>query len=115
MHQIGTGLAKRFLGQQTLNKVVLNVSDHLGSPNNCGFNLTNFKPKFVRDFFNDIVHDYERSFVGSFASALMDGLQPTEDEYGRKEPSQIELYVTVAKFSNTVGYTLTQNTAEELQ
>ena len=34
--------------------------------------MTNFKPKFVRDHFKDVLHDYERSFIGSFAQSVLE-------------------------------------------
>jgi hypothetical protein len=43
--------------------------------NNFGFNLSNFTPKLIDEFFADVVSDYERSFVGSFAQALFWNLE----------------------------------------
>ena len=57
--------------QRHSNKVVMNVADSNLS-NNCGFNLANFKPRFIRDFFEDVVQDYERSFIGAFSTALIE-------------------------------------------
>ena len=67
VYRIGRGLAHRFMTRQSSNKVVLNVSDQFATNNNCGFNLANFKPKFIKEYFNEVVSDYERSFIGSFA------------------------------------------------
>ena len=43
--------------------------------NNFGFNLSNFTPKLIDDYFQDVVGDYERSFAGSFAQALFWNLE----------------------------------------
>ena len=70
MHKIGYGLANNFLSARNKNKVVFNLPDQFNTNNNCGFNLANFKPNFIRDYFSDVVQDYERSFIGSFFSSL---------------------------------------------
>jgi hypothetical protein len=78
---------------------VLNIADQFHTNNNCGFNLANFKLKFIRDFFAEVVTDYERSFVGAFATSLI-------EQYLQDSP--YELYFTVAKFENNLGFTLIQ-------
>lgn len=70
--KIGRALAQNFMAQEKTNKVVLNVSDQFQTNNNCGFNLANFKLKFIRDFFAEVVTDYERSFIGAFATSLIE-------------------------------------------
>ena len=98
VYRIGRGLAHRFVTRQNSNKVVLNVADTFATNNNCGFNLANFKPKFVKEYFNEVVSDYERSFIGSFAQCVIQNFLPN---------SQFELYFTVAKFEGNMGYSLT--------
>ena len=49
-----------------------------------------------------MVQDYERSFIGAFASSILRNYLGTED-------SQFELYFTIAKFEGNMGYSLTQN------
>jgi len=46
-----------------------------------------------------VVTDYERSFVGAFATSLI-------EQYLQDSP--YELYFTVAKFENNLGFTLIQ-------
>ena len=58
--------------------------------------------KFLKNYFNEVVQDYERSFIGSFASALL-------QQYLPKSGDTYELYFTVAKFEGNMGYSLTQN------
>ena len=67
-------LAQNFLCRQNSNKVVLNVADQFATNNNCGFNLANFKHKFLENYYEDVVVDYERSFIGSFATAVFDSI-----------------------------------------
>ena len=60
-------MAHTFMTKRNTNKIVLNVADQFATNNNCGFNLANFKTKFLKNYFNEVVSDYERSFIGSFA------------------------------------------------
>lgn len=90
VQKIGHVLAFKFLNSKHSNKVVLNCTDQFATNNNCGFNLANFKPRFVRDYFSDVVADYERSFIGSFCTALFSLLSEKPD---------VELYMTIAKFN----------------
>ncbi len=78
---------------------MLNVVDQFSIGNNCGFNLANFQPNFIRDHFEDVVKDYERSFIGAFSSALMEIVRPENEQY--------DIYFTIAKFVNNMGYSLT--------
>ena len=54
-------MANTFVHTENTNKLILNVTN--GTNNNAGFNLANFKPKFIRDYFEDVLADYERSFM----------------------------------------------------
>ena len=60
--------------------------------------MSNFKPNFIREYFEDVVKDYERSFIGACASAIFEKI----------DLEQFDLYFAVAKFQNTLGFTLTQ-------
>lgn len=51
-----------------------------------------------------MVADYERSFIGSFATNLIEKFLPE---------SNFELFFTVVKFENNQGYSLTLNDEEE--
>ena len=103
--KIGQAMAHTFMTRRNSNKVVLNVSDQFATNNNAGFNLANFKPKFLKNYFNEVVQDYERSFIGSFASTLLQTYLPNTSE-------QFELFFTIAKFEGNMGYSLTQNYEE---
>ena len=69
--RIGQAMAFNFATQRHTNKVVVNIADQFASNNNCGFNLANFKPKFMQDYYDEVVIDYERSFIGAFSSQLI--------------------------------------------
>ena len=80
---------------------MVNVQDQFSTTNNCGFNLSNFKPHFIREYFQDVVKDYERSFIGATASALFNKEQ------------QHDLYFAIAKFQGSLGYALSTNDQAE--
>lgn len=69
--KIGKAMAHTFRTKRNSNKVILNVADQFATNNNCGFNLANFKLKFLKNYYNEVVQDYERSFIGSFANAIL--------------------------------------------
>ena len=81
---------------------MINLADQFGLNNNCGFNLTNFRPKVVREQFADVHRDYERSFMGSFCQTLLKLIQPTD----------FYLFFSMTKFKGPVGFPLTKNKPE---
>ena len=103
--RIGQAMAHTFMTKRNTNKIVLNVADQFATNNNCGFNLANFKTKFLKNYFTEVVSDYERSFIGSFAHQLLQNYLPNSND-------QFELFFTIAKFEGNMGYSLTQNTDE---
>ena len=92
-------MAHTFVTKRNTNKVIVNVADQFSTNNNCGFNLANFKPKFMEDFYDEVVMDYERSFIGAFSQQVI-------TKYCNAD-SQYELYFTVSKFEGNMGYSLT--------
>jgi hypothetical protein len=78
--------------------VVLNLVNQSNSNNNCGFNLANFKPYFIDNYFEDVVKDYERSFIGAFSLALIEQFLAT---------SSFDLYLSISKFVGNMGFSLT--------
>jgi hypothetical protein len=69
-------MASTFVQGDQANKIVLNLTN--GTNNNAGFNLANFKPNFIQDFFEDVLADYERSFIGAFAASLCNKHLPSD-------------------------------------
>jgi hypothetical protein len=55
---------------------VLNLADQHSANNNFGFNLANFKSRFIKNYYDEVVQDYERSFIGSFSQALIENYLP---------------------------------------
>lgn len=91
-------MAIQFLNLVESNKVVVNVTDQFLTNNNCGFNLQNFRPNFLKDQLADIINDYARSFIGSFCAAIFDFLR--ED---------CQLLLGVARFNQNLGFSLTDS------
>ena len=82
-------------------KIVLNFADQFNSNNNAGFNLTNFKVQFINQFFQDVINDYEKSVIGTFTKELLDKLNSDENC-----KDQYQLYFTITKFENDIGFSL---------
>ena len=62
--------------------------------------MANFKLRFIRDFFHEVVTDYERSFIGSFCGSLIALINSEEHDYN------LELYMTITKFEENMGFSL---------
>ena len=54
VRQIGFSLATKFLNSRNKNKVIVNLVDQFETENNCGFNLINFKPELIKDYFTEV-------------------------------------------------------------
>ena len=85
-------------------KIILNIADQFNCNNNAGFNLTNFKVKFINQFFQDVINDYEKSIIGTFTKGLLDKI---------KEADTHELYFTITKFDNDIGFSLIHQDFEQ--
>jgi len=82
-------------------KIVINLADQFNCNNNAGFNLANFKVKFINQFFQDVINDYEKSVIGTFTKGLLD-IVNTDD----KLRDNVEVYFTITKFENDIGFSL---------
>ena len=91
-------MASTFVQGNQSNKIVLNLTN--GTNNNAGFNLANFKSNFIRDYFEDVLADYERSFIGAFAAALCNKFLPSDN---------FKIYCSISKFVGNTGYSLVTN------
>ena len=89
-------------------KVMLNLADQYNCNNNAGFNLTNFKVKFINQFFQDVINDYEKSVIGTFTRSLLDKIN---EDPNLKD--KVELYFTITKFENDIGFSLIHQEDEE--
>lgn len=79
----------------------MNIADQFNSNNNAGFNLTNFKVKFINQFFQDVINDYEKSIIGTFTKGLLETIN-ADDSLRDK----VEVYFTITKFDNDYGFSL---------
>ena len=53
-------------------KILFNLADQFNCNNNAGFNLANFKVKFINQFFQDVISDYEKSVIGTFTNDVLE-------------------------------------------
>jgi hypothetical protein len=82
-------------------KIVINFADQFNCNNNAGFNLANFKVKFINQFFQDVINDYEKSVIGTFTKELLDKINGSE-----QLSEELEVYFTITKFDNDIGFSL---------
>jgi hypothetical protein len=80
----------------------MNLADQHNSPNIGGFNLSNFKMRYLNEFITDIITDYEQSFLGSFAKSLIGHM------HSLNYFKSLDLYMSITKFENDSGYSLVQ-------
>ena len=52
-------LNEEFLTKPKTHRVVVNVVDSLNTNNIGGFNISNFKMRYLNEFLGDVVADYE--------------------------------------------------------
>jgi hypothetical protein len=97
-------------------RIVLNFADQFNCNNNAGFNLTNFKVQFINQFFQDVINDYEKSVIGTFTKSLLDRLNDTGEGEEQYEPlkDSLELYFTITKFENDIGFSLIHQEPETI-
>jgi len=90
-----------------LHKTVLNFADQHKTPNIGGFNIFGFRPRFFEQFQDDVVRDYEQTFVGVFVRSLFHLF--TSLGYHRS----LELSFSVTLFQQDSGYSLAQGDEQE--
>ena len=61
----------------------------MNSNNIGGFNLANFKMRYMNEFLKEVTSDYEKSFIGTFISVVLIYL---------KTLPQFELKFSITKF-----------------
>jgi hypothetical protein len=77
-------------------RVVINVVDQMNTNNIGGFNISNFKMRYLNEFIADVISDYEQSLIGSFSKDLLTKL----------DKQKFDLYMSITKFKGEVGYSL---------
>jgi hypothetical protein len=58
--------------------------------------------RYLNEFINDIVNDYEQSIIGVFAKSLITFMQNLN--YFKS----LDLYMSITKFKNDVGFSLVE-------
>ena len=84
-------------------KVVFNLADQFDTKNNCGFNLANFTPRLIRDYFSEVIYDYERSFIGAFSSIIFEMMKQSSNQ------NEDNIFLSITKYSNDFAISLTNN------
>lgn len=76
---------------------MLNLVDTLNNNNIGGFNISNFKMRYLNEFISDVISDYEQSLIGSFTKSLLE-----------LKGAHLDLYLSITKFKNDIGYSLVE-------
>ena len=66
--------------------------------------------KFINQFFQDVINDYEKSVIGTFTKNLLD--QINNDDQLR---DTLEVYFTITKFENDIGFSLIHQESDDNQ
>lgn len=59
VERVAIRLVKTFIEKPKSDKILINVTDQHNSNNIGGFNIQNFKMRYLNEFITDIVSDYE--------------------------------------------------------
>lgn len=81
---------------------MLNLVDTLNTNNIGGFNISNFKMRYLNEFISDVISDYEQSVIGSFTKSLLE-----------IKGVNLDLFLSITKFKNDIGYSLVQGQDED--
>ena len=104
-------IADEFLTRGKSHRILLNVVDSLNSNNIGGFNISNFKMRYLNEFISDVISDYDQSFLGSVVRDIATklGISSSTSEAGK-----YDLYMSITKFKGDVGFSLLQGDSENL-
>ena len=95
--QLSKDIAKEFLSQPKANRVLLNLVDVHNTNNIGGFNISNFKMRYLNEFINEVISDYEQSLLGSVIKNVFSSTEEIE---------KYEIHMSVTKFKGDIGYSL---------
>eukprot|EP00347_Sterkiella_histriomuscorum_P021895 403332391 len=96
-----------FIQNHRSDKLILNIADIQGTSNIGGFNISNFKMRYLNEFIGDIITDYEQSYIGCFTKQLITEMQ--DQNLFRS----LELYMSVTLFEGDSGFSLVQGDDQE--
>jgi hypothetical protein len=99
---LSKALVSEFLTHPKKHRVVVNLVDQANTNNIGGFNITNFKMRYLNEFITDVIADYEQSVIGSFCKHL----------FSKENDSNMLVEMSITKFKGEVGYSLVQGGAE---
>ena len=99
---LSKALVSEFLTHPKKHRVVVNLVDQANTNNIGGFNITNFKMRYLNEFITDVIADYEQSVIGSFCKHL----------FSKENDSNMQVEMSITKFKGEVGYSLVQGGAE---
>lgn len=101
------GLAKSittdFLTRPKSHRVYMNLVDTLNTNNIGGFNISNFKLRYLHEFITEVISDYEQSLIGQVIKNLQ----------GENSNKDRELWMSITKFKGEVGYSLLQGNTQD--
>lgn len=93
--QLAGLLAEEFLEKKKSHRVVVNQADKAN--NIGGFNISNFKTRFLNDYLADVIADYHQSLLGAVLNEI--------------NLSSGMVHLSVTKFKGDVGFSLLQGDA----
>jgi len=100
---LATLIVEEFLAGKKSHRVVVNQTDKVN--NIGGFNISNFKMRYLNDYIADVIADYDQSLIGSAVKEIATKLGISQGE--NPESSSI-LHISVTKFKGDVGFSLLQ-------
>lgn len=104
MESLSKSLVTEFLTHPKKHRVVVNLVDQANTNNIGGFNITNFKMRYLNEFITDVIADYEQSVIGSFCKHL----------FTKESDSNLVVEMSITKFKGEVGYSLVQGGTGDL-
>ena len=59
------------MGKVGSNRLVFNLDDLFNTSNIGGFNISNFTIEYLNNYVDEVIEDYEKSFIGTFLTLLL--------------------------------------------
>lgn len=100
---LATLIVEEFLSSKKSHRVVVNQADKAN--NIGGFNISNFKMRYLNEYIADVIADYDQSLIGSVVKEIAARLGISQ---GSNPESTSGLQLSVTKFKGDVGFSLLQ-------
>jgi hypothetical protein len=91
-------------------RVIVNIVDACFTNNIGGFNISNFKIRYLTEFTADVIADYEQSILGSVLKEMMGMI--TKHNALPDGTQKLDVHMSITKFKNDIGYSLVQNDSD---